>query len=103
MADIRAPRLTNGRLEDLAEVVALIDDNIAYLTDAIAGHATQQLVARLTLKRERLKRGRAWLAGKLEAERAHRAPERTCSHPGCTVTDGKPCAYPACPNATVPA
>ena len=22
----------------------------------------------------------------------------TCPHPGCTQTDGKPCAYPECPN-----
>lgn len=35
---------------------------------------------------------------------AHATPARrnadafTCPHPGCTQTDGKPCAYAHCPN-----
>lgn len=29
----------------------------------------------------------------------HSAATEHCPHPGCTITDGKPCAYADCPNA----
>ena len=51
-----------------------------------------------------------WIAERARAERATEALVRAhqmtafdCAHPGCTQTDGQPCAFAECPNKAVAA
>lgn len=70
----RAPRLTDNRLADLELVILKIEDNIEALDDSLKfwprGH---KLHTRFTLEHEALIRGRDWIRGKIDAERAKRA------------------------------
>lgn len=78
---VRAPRLTDNRLDDLAEVVRFLSESIEdqaeseeYWAKAEPRSASViQLYERIKLRRARLVRGREWLAGKIAAERGQRA------------------------------
>lgn len=70
---VRAPRLTENRLADLDEAVDALDKEIAYLSEAVQEWPTAHAMrTKLQDKHDKLKRARAWIAGKVEAERAHR-------------------------------
>lgn len=70
----RAPRLTETRLADLELVALKINADIECLADSLKywpkGHS---LHTRFTLEHESLVRGRDWIRGKIDAERAQRA------------------------------
>lgn len=71
---VRAPRLTDNRLDDLTLVVLSLASEIEYLAEAIPTYPKgSDLHTRLTLRHDSLVRGRDWIAGKIDAERAHRA------------------------------
>ncbi len=74
MADaLRAPRLTNNRLDDLTVAIEILDDNIEYLADSLKSNGLNpKLHQRHTEKKAALERARAWIAGKVEAERVQR-------------------------------
>lgn len=73
MSELRAPRLTDNRLADLDLVHNALDSEIEYLDDALTrGLLTKSLHAPFTERRDALKRGQAWIAGKVAAERARR-------------------------------
>lgn len=75
MNDLRAPRLTDMRLDDLTEALITLDDQLAYLDAAIdGGLLSAGLLNTFREKRERLRRAREWIAGKVSAERARREP-----------------------------
>lgn len=70
---LRAPRLTNNRLNDLAVAIEILDDNIAYLADSLKSNGLNpKLHQRHTEKKAALERARMWIAGKVEAERIQR-------------------------------
>lgn len=67
-------RLFTKRLVKMLDRAALVDlDDREFPTKATLTPRGLALAARLTIK---------------------------CAHPGCTQTDGKPCAYAQCPNRT---
>ena len=73
-ATVRAPRLTENRLDDLDEVILSVDNEIAYLADAIAFWPKDHAIhGRFTAKRDWLVRARDWIVGKVAAERAQRS------------------------------
>lgn len=70
---VRAPRLTDGRLADLELVVNALEGEIEFLAEAFPGYPQgHALHVKLKTRHEALARGRAWILGKIEAERAHR-------------------------------
>jgi hypothetical protein len=99
MSDVRAPRLTEGRLDDLVQCVATLDGEIEYLRDAIkANGLNPRTLDRFKDKLGKLERGRAWIDGKVAAERAQRqeSPAR-CAQQGCQRTAGDACDFERCP------
>lgn len=69
----RAPRLTDHRLDDLDVAVLSLDCDITYLAEAINGWPVgHPLRSRLQTKHDALVRARAWIVGKVAAERAQR-------------------------------
>lgn len=71
--NIRAPRLTKNRIDDLDAVVEVAMDNIRYLNSAIESSLNNaQLAHKFAQKRDRLQRGHDYLVGMLAAERSRR-------------------------------
>lgn len=83
-------------LEDLQARLLADDAAFSAWRDAIP----DKHWARLDLSALRLgyELGKAIHAPHVVTATAPRADAFECPHPGCTQTDGKPCAYPACPN-----
>ncbi len=70
---VRAPRLTNNRLDDLTVAIEILDDNIEYLAGSLKSSGLNpKLQQRHTEKKAALERARDWIAGKVNAERAQR-------------------------------
>jgi hypothetical protein len=100
MSDIRAPRLTEARLDDLAQCVATLDGEIEYLREAIkANGLNPRTLDRFKDKLGKLQRGRDWINGKVAAERAQRneSPAR-CAQQGCQRAAGDACDFAGCPS-----
>jgi hypothetical protein len=99
MSEVRAPRLTEGRLDDLMQCVSTLDGEIEYLRDAIkANGLNPRTLDRFKDKLGRLQRGRDWIDGKVAAERAQRneSPAR-CAQQGCQRAAGDACDFASCP------
>ncbi len=73
-AAIRAPRLTDNRLADLQLVTEALGAEIQYLAEAYPTYPpTSELHLKLKARHDALARGRDYIVGKINAERAHRA------------------------------
>ena len=72
MAELRAPRLTENRLNDLEVAIADLKDSVEYLDGVVKGAANEKLRKRLAEKRDALERSWQWIEGKVAAERNRR-------------------------------
>jgi uncharacterized coiled-coil protein SlyX len=74
MSELRAPRLTENRLNDLEVCVADLKDSIEHLDGVLKskGPMSQATLERLTDKMGSLARGMQWIEGKVAAERNRR-------------------------------
>jgi hypothetical protein len=100
MADIvRAPRLTDGRLDDLEQCLEVLDGEIEHLDGIVRGSGFNgPTLARFKDKLGRLQRGRAWIAGKVAAERSQRGQDApTCTQQGCQRPACDACDFAQCP------
>jgi hypothetical protein len=71
--EIRAPRLTEGRLADLEVAVLALDEEVAYLAGTLGTYPKgSKLQARFAERHASLVRARDWISGKVAAERAQR-------------------------------
>lgn len=72
MAELRAPRLTENRLNDLEVAIADLKDSVDYLDGVVKDTNNEKLRKHLTDKRDALDRAWRWIEGKVAAERNRR-------------------------------
>lgn len=74
MNELRAPRLTENRLNDLEVAAADLQDSVDYLDTVLKakGPLSEYTLKRLTDKMGSLARAKQWIEGKVAAERNRR-------------------------------